>query len=159
MKAYSYIRFSSKRQITGHSLKRQHEACVQFCRDQDLTLDLTLSFPCGMETPKRTSKSTGSIRWLSISRVHLLTVIGNAFCCTAFSRTGCKFLNPRSKRQSGLTSANTSDWRKFRSPNRRSGKPTSSKHGPTPPHFLNVEVRQRDRASWLSLRTSRSKRV
>lgn len=62
MKAYSYIRFSSKRQISGHSLKRQHEACVQFCRDQGLTLDTSLTFrDLGVSAFRSKNKEEGAL--------------------------------------------------------------------------------------------------
>jgi len=62
MKAYSYIRFSSKRQITGHSLKRQHEACVQFCRDRGLTLDTSLTFrDLGVSAFRSKNKEEGAL--------------------------------------------------------------------------------------------------
>lgn len=42
--AYSYIRFSSKRQELGHSLQRQQEAVRAYCTEHNLTLDESLSF-------------------------------------------------------------------------------------------------------------------
>jgi DNA invertase Pin-like site-specific DNA recombinase len=43
-KAYSYIRFSSQKQSKGHSKGRQWEACVKWCAENDVVLDLDMTF-------------------------------------------------------------------------------------------------------------------
>jgi DNA invertase Pin-like site-specific DNA recombinase len=41
--AYSYIRFSSKKQAEGDSLRRQTELAARYCEREDLSLDTTLT--------------------------------------------------------------------------------------------------------------------
>ncbi|MGA9452722.1 MAG: recombinase family protein [Verrucomicrobiia bacterium] len=44
MKAYSYVRFSRPEQIQGDSLRRQLDATREYCTENDLELDESLSF-------------------------------------------------------------------------------------------------------------------
>jgi len=45
MKAYSYLRFSTKEQALGDSERRQVDACRAYCAKNNLTLDESLRDP------------------------------------------------------------------------------------------------------------------
>ena len=60
-KAYSYIRFSTKRQLTGHSLKRQQDAVTEYCSDNYLLLDTSSFQDLGVSAFKGKNATEGAL--------------------------------------------------------------------------------------------------
>lgn len=61
-KAYSYIRFSSEKQIQGHSLKRQSEAAEEYCKKHDLDLDNSSYRDLGISAFKGLNSTEGALK-------------------------------------------------------------------------------------------------
>lgn len=60
--AYSYIRFSSVKQGKGDSARRQREWAIQWCEDNNHTLDTTLRLKdCGISAWKGKNRDTGAL--------------------------------------------------------------------------------------------------
>lgn len=60
-KAYSYIRFSTKRQHTGHSLKRQQDAINEYCTSNNLLLDTSSFQDLGVSAFKGKNATEGAL--------------------------------------------------------------------------------------------------
>lgn len=61
-KAYSYVRFSTKQQAKGDSLRRQNEATEAFCERHKLVLDASLSFAdLGVSAFKGKNRDEGAL--------------------------------------------------------------------------------------------------
>jgi DNA invertase Pin-like site-specific DNA recombinase len=61
-RAYSYIRFSSKKQEKGDSVRRQKSLAEKYCEENDLILDDTLKVDDGISAFNGDNKEFGGLR-------------------------------------------------------------------------------------------------